>query len=88
MQNKKSQQVMEDNDLFDSPNRVRFNSPSEYIDFERKRAESQAKSSVKYYKHGGFQSRFCLGCQENKPRGKRKASISWRCDDCLAKKAP
>jgi len=88
MSDKKPLSVLENNELFDSPNRVRFNSPSEYIEFERHRAESQAKSSIKYYVHGGFNTRFCPACQQKKPRGKRKATKAWRCDDCLAKKAP
>lgn len=37
-----------------------------------------------------FGKRFCAGCNQHKPKGKRKAIKGWQCDDCrsIARTAP
>ena len=30
-----------------------------------------------------YGKRYCLRCKSLKPKGKRKACIEWRCDDCI-----
>ena len=82
----REEKVKQSQDDFDAPNRVRFNGIGEIIDIEKRRAESQIASSIKYYVRGRFHCRFCNCCKTAKPRDKRPANKSWICQDCRDKK--
>lgn len=48
----------------------------DYLDSERRKG-----SNIGFIR---YNMRFCDGCKAYKPKGKRKATKAWRCDDCLS----